>query len=79
MAAVVLIGGVDVGRVEGLAHLLHPVFGADSDIDAHFEGFIDERVGEVLGSGVEAYSISMVGHYRVDVLPERMHFVAFEA
>ena len=67
-----------VRGVEGEPHLLHPVLGADSDVDAHLQGLVDERIGEVLGAGVEADTGGMFLHDAVDVCPERGHLLALQ-
>ena len=73
VAAVMLVLRMDVGGVEGQPHLLHPILGAEADLDALLQSQVDEVVGELLDPGVEPQAGS-VGHDDVvDAGPEGVH------
>ena len=54
VAAVMLVLDIDVRRMEGQAHLLHPVLRADLGVEPQVDRVVDDGVGQFFGAQVEA-------------------------
>ena len=79
VTAVALVFGIDVRGVEGQAHLLHPVLGADLGLESEIRGVVDHLVGEALGAQVEAQIGMGLFDVGEDVVPEGLDLRGLES
>ena len=77
-APVVLIGSVDVRRMERQAQLLHPVLRVDPRFEPLVERVIDHGIRQVLGPKVDAHVRPLGLNKGEDFMPKAGHLRALE-